>query len=70
MLTVLQVVFAVILIVLILIQERDAGVSGLLGGTGGGAYQTRRGLEKIIFRATITVAVIFAALSIINLISG
>lgn len=69
MLTIAQVVVSVILVALVLLQERGGGVSGLFGGSsGGGAYQTRRGLEKLIFYATIAFAVIFAALAILNLV--
>ena len=71
MLNIAQVVISVILIALVLIQERSAGTSGLFGGGGGGGapYQTRRGLEKFIYWATIVSAVIFAALAIINLLA-
>lgn len=68
MLIAIQVILSLVLIVLILVQERDAGVSGLFGGTGGGAYQTRRGLEKVIFVATIVVAVLFVAAALLNLV--
>ena len=63
-----QVVVSIILIVLVLLQERGAGLGSLFGGGGGGTpYQTRRGLEKIIFWSTIVAAVIFATLAILNL---
>lgn len=64
-----QVVLSLILIVLILLQERTSGLSGAFGGGAeGGAYQTRRGFERIIFAATIVIAVAFAVLSLVNLI--
>ncbi|MGC9046954.1 MAG: preprotein translocase subunit SecG [Minisyncoccia bacterium] len=63
-----QIVVSIILIVLILIQERSAGLSILVGGAGGTPYQTRRGLEKAIFISTIITAIIFALLAIINLL--
>ena len=69
MLIIAQVVVSIILVALVLFQERGGGVSGLFGGSGaGGAYQTRRGLEKFIFYATIAFAVIFAVLAILNLV--
>lgn len=68
MLLIAQVVVSVILIILILIQERSAGLGALFGGGGGTPYQTRRGLEKFIFWATIIAAIIFGALAILNLI--
>lgn len=46
------------LAVLILIQSRSAGMSGAFGG-GAEGFHIRRGSEKIIFRMTIALAVIF-----------
>lgn len=65
---ILQIAIAIILIVLILLQERSAGLSGIFGGEGGGFYQTRRGLEKTIFIATIVFAVLFVGLAVYQLI--
>ncbi len=68
-LAVSQVIISVIIIVLILLQERSAGLSGIFGGGEGGAfYQTRRGMEKTIFAATIALAIIFLGLSIAQLL--
>jgi len=52
MLAIAQIIVSILLIALILLQERSSGLSGILGGGGEGFYQTRRGLEKIIFGAT------------------
>ena len=68
MLTIAEIIVAIILIVLILIQERSSGLSGVLGGFGGTPYQTRRGMEKLIFRATIGAGVLFFLLAIANLV--
>ena len=67
-LTILQLIISVVLVVLILLQERSAGLSGIFGGEGG-FYQTRRGLEKIIFRSTIVLAALFMIIAIIQLVS-
>ena len=68
MLTIAQVVISIILIILVLLQERSSGLSGIFGGGGATPYQTRRGLEKIIYTGTIVAAVIFAGLAILNLL--
>ncbi|OGY97147.1 MAG: preprotein translocase subunit SecG [Candidatus Liptonbacteria bacterium GWB1_49_6] len=65
---ILQIITAIALIVLILLQERSAGLSGIFGGEGGAFYQTRRGLERGIFWGTIILAVIFVGLAILGLI--
>jgi protein translocase SecG subunit len=63
-----QIVISVILIGLILIQERSSGTSGIFGGGGGAPYQTRRGMEKVIFWATIGTGIAFLGLAIWNLV--
>ncbi len=66
--TILQVAVSAIIIVLVLLQERGAGASGLFGNSEAGFYETRRGLERGIFIATIVLVVVFAGLSILNLL--
>lgn len=63
----IQLVLSVLIVILILLQERSAGLSGLMGGDSG-YYQTRRGLEKIIFIATIVLSTIFLGLAIFQLV--
>ncbi len=67
MLLIGQIVISVILIALILLQERSSGLSGAFGGAGATPYQTRRGLEKTIYWGTIVAAAVFALLAILNL---
>ncbi len=64
-----QIVVSVVLIALILIQERSSGLSGVFGGDNASSfYQTRRGLEKVIFISTIVLAIAFAVLPLIDLL--
>ena len=63
-----QIIISLIVVVLILLQERSSGMSGIFGGGESEFYQTRRGLERLIFAATIVLVLIFAGLSILNLI--
>lgn len=66
---ILQIIVAVLIVVFILLQERSAGMSGLLGGgDGGGFYQARRGLERIIFWSTVALVAIFVGLAVFELI--
>jgi protein translocase SecG subunit len=58
-----QVVFAVALIVLTLLQERGSGIGETFGGQGG-FHSQRRGFEKIVFVATLACLAIFAVLSL------
>lgn len=56
---VVMIVVSVLLVAAVLLQQRGAGLSGTFGGDGSGAYHTKRGLEKMIFFATIVLAVLF-----------
>jgi preprotein translocase subunit SecG len=59
----LQLVTAIALIVLVLLQ-RTSGDAGSNFGDSMSFFQTRRGVERLLFVLTIIVAVVFAALSI------
>ena len=64
-----QIIVSVILVILILLQDRGEETSGIFGGAGGGgAYYQRRGIEKLVFIATIVFVVIFVGLGILNLV--
>lgn len=64
----IQIGLAVVLIVLVLLQQSDAGMGAAFGGDDGGIQRTRRGAEKIVFYATITVAALFVLSAIAALI--
>jgi protein translocase SecG subunit len=51
---------AILLIALVLIQRANTDASGAFGADGGsGAALKKRGAEKIVYRLTIVVAVLF-----------
>ena len=60
-----QIVLSVLLIGGILLQQTDAGLGGAFGGGDGfsSGHHTKRGAERTIFIATITVAILFVATS-------
>ena len=62
-----QVVVSLLLITVILLQNRGTGLGSAFGGSGG-VYLTKRGIEKKLFIATIVLAVIFFLLSILGII--
>lgn len=55
---IVQLVTAVVLIVFVILQQRGSGLGGAFGG-GGEVYQTKRGVEKGLFIATIIVGALF-----------
>ncbi len=64
----IQIGLAVVLIVLVLLQQSDAGMGAAFGGDDGGISRTRRGAERAVFYATIVVAVLFVASAIATLL--
>jgi protein translocase SecG subunit len=61
-----QMVVAILLILSILSQQRSAGLSATFGGTGG-FHASKRGAEKILFRFTIILAILFVFSSVLYL---
>ena len=54
----IQIVLGLLLIGAILIQNQSAGLGGAFGGDSA-IYRTKRGAEKIVFRGTIILVVLF-----------
>ena len=64
-----QIIISIMLVAAIVIQSRGTGLGSAWGGTGE-FYRSKRGVEKILFIATIVLAVLFFLASIANLIIG
>lgn len=64
LMNVLQMIVAVVLVVVILLQVRGQG--GGLFGSAEGSYRTRRGIERALFQFTIFLVIVFLATSIIS----
>ena len=62
-----QISLSALLVLSILLQQKGAGLSGALGG-GALEYSTKRGAEKVIFYATIVIAVLFVGVSVVRII--
>jgi preprotein translocase subunit SecG len=58
-----QIVVSVLMTVAILMQSRGSGLGAAFGGDGN-VYRTKRGVEKVLYRATIVLAVAFVALAL------
>lgn len=65
-LNVIQIVISVLLIVAILLQAPEGGLSPVFGG-GGESFRSRRNVEKLLVWATVALSVILAILSIVLL---
>ena len=62
------IVVSVLLMVVILLQNRGSGLGAAFGGEGN-IYRTKRGAEKILFYATIALAAIFLLLAFFNFLN-
>ncbi|HEX9804491.1 MAG TPA: preprotein translocase subunit SecG [Candidatus Dojkabacteria bacterium] len=59
-LNITQVIISVLLIITILLQQREGGLGTTFGGSSGGeGFRTRRGLEKVLTNGTVVLAVLF-----------
>jgi len=63
-LTVIQITISILLILTILSQVQGSGLSLIFGG-GGGFYRSKRGIEKLLFYATIVLSICFTTNAII-----
>lgn len=64
-----HIIVSVALIAAVVLQSKGAGLGGLTGGGDtGGAYRTRRGIEKVLFQVTIGLSVLFFVLAIISVL--
>ena len=63
-----QISAAIILIVLILFQQRGTALGSAFGQDSGGFYADRRGIQKKLLWATVVCGIIFIGLSLLNLI--
>jgi preprotein translocase subunit SecG len=59
-----MIITSIALIVSVILQSKGAGLGGLTGGDTGGVFTARRGIEKVLFRITIVLSVIFFILAI------
>jgi preprotein translocase subunit SecG len=59
------VIVSIALLASILMQARGAGLGSVFGGTGT-VFKTRRGIEKLLFNATVFFAVLFCLLSFLT----
>lgn len=63
----IQIILAIFLVAVILIQQKGSGLGSTFGGDLG-FYRTKRGAEKLLFYLTIILALLFTASSILGLI--
>lgn len=61
---ILQIILALVLLGVLLLQARGAGFSASFGSADSSIYRTRRGFERTLFQFTIAVALAWILISI------
>jgi preprotein translocase subunit SecG len=62
-----QIVLAIILMLVILLQQKGSGLGSVFGGSSN-VYSTKRGFDKILHVGTIILSIIFFGLSFLRLL--
>lgn len=62
---ILQIILAVLLTGAILLQQRGSGLGSTFGGEGN-VYRSMRGFERLLFIATIVIAVLFVISAVLT----
>ncbi len=67
-----EIILAITLTVLVLMQTKGADLGGFMGGGGGdtgGSFRTRRGVEQTMHRVTIYISVVFFIVTILSFLA-
>jgi len=64
----LQVTLSVLLIVIILIQQKGSGMGAAFGGGDSNVFSSKRGVDKVLHNGTIIIAILFFTISLIRII--
>lgn len=65
-----QIILAVLLITVILMQQRGSSLGGAFGGDNfSAAFHKRRGGELFLFRSAIVLAVLFVLSALLNIVA-
>ncbi|HAE60165.1 MAG TPA: preprotein translocase subunit SecG [Anaerolineae bacterium] len=58
------------LIASVILQSKGGGLGGLTGADSGSVFTARRGIERVLFRVTIALSVLFFVLALTALFLG
>ncbi len=64
-----EVVLAVVLTILVVIQSRGGDMGSFMGGDASGAFRTRRGIEVVMHRWTIYLSIAFFVVTLFAFIA-
>jgi preprotein translocase subunit SecG len=64
---IVQIVLAITLITVILLQVKSASLGSAFGGSDASIYTSRRGIDRVLFQFTIALSIVFLITSLIVL---
>jgi preprotein translocase subunit SecG len=64
---IVQIVLAITLITVILLQVKSASLGSAFGGSDASIYTSRRGIDRVLFQFTIALSIVFLFTSLIVL---
>jgi preprotein translocase subunit SecG len=67
-LSIIEIVLAVVVILLVLIQAKGSDLGGFLGG-GESTFRTRRGVEATLYRATVGFFILFFVVTFLTFLA-
>lgn len=67
LLPVIQIILSILLVTSILLQQRGSGLGAAFGGEGN-VFRTKRGVEKMLFYASIGLSVLFFVNAILTVL--
>lgn len=69
--SVIEIILAVVITVLVVVQAKGSDLSGFLGGsdTSTGGFRTRRGVEATLYKVTIGFSIAFFVWTILTFIA-
>ena len=59
-----EVFISLALVITVVLQSRSGGLGAVFGGSGGEAYRSKRGLEAVLYNATIILGVLFTIVAL------
>lgn len=65
--SVIQIILSIILILVILLQQKGSGLGAAFGG-GGSVYSTKRGIDLVLYKVTIVLAILFFGVSLLRVV--
>jgi preprotein translocase subunit SecG len=68
-LMVVEIVLAIVLTVLVLLQAKGSDLGGFMGGDASSGYRTRRGIDATMHKATIGFGVVFFISTLLTFIA-